>query len=107
MQLQPIVYVTDMERAIAWYTTLVGTEPAMTSDFWTSYPVSGGNLALHYVEEALAPGSVALSLVTDESLETVMERVPAADGITEQPFGRSIVVVDPDGTKIQVNEHNY
>ena len=107
MQLQPIVYVTDMGRAINWYTTLVGTEPAMTSDFWTSYPVAGGNLALHLTDDPPTPGGVELSLVTHETLETVMERVTAIDGITEQPFGRSIVVVDPDGTKIQINEHNY
>lgn len=106
MQLQPIVYVTDMERAIAWYTNLIATEPTMTSDFWTSYSVGGGNLALHFSDETPTPGGVELSLVTEEPLETVMTRVTAIDGITEQPFGRSIVVVDPDGTKIQVNEHS-
>ncbi|MEM7323886.1 MAG: VOC family protein [Actinomycetota bacterium] len=105
MQLQPIVYVTDMDRAVGWYTTLVGVEPAMTSEHWTSFPVSGANLALHLTDERPTAGGVELSLVTDEPLETVLQRVDAAVGITEQPFGRSIVVVDPDGTRIQVNEH--
>lgn len=106
MKLQPIVYVTNMDQAIAWYTTLLGIEPSVASEYWTSYTVGGANLALHFSDEASVPGAVELSLVTEEPLETVMARVTAVDGITEQPFGRSIVVVDPDGTKIQVNEHN-
>lgn len=105
MQLQPIVYVTDMDKAIGWYALLLGTQPAMASEHWTSFDVAGGHLALHLTEETLGPGRVELSLVVDEPLEAVVERMEVHTGITEQPFGRSMVVADPDGTLIQVNEH--
>lgn len=106
MKLQPIVYVTDMDRAISWYSTLLEVEPANASSHWTTFAIGDGTLALHYNDVALPGGSVDLSLVAPAPLESVSDRVPGAGGIDEQPFGRSLVVIDPDGTKIQVNEHN-
>jgi hypothetical protein len=51
-----------------------------------------------------------LSLQADEPLESVAERleaagVPLSRGIADERFGRSMVIQDPDGLPIQVNEH--
>jgi catechol 2,3-dioxygenase-like lactoylglutathione lyase family enzyme len=105
MRLQPIVYVTDMAAAVAWYSDLLDRQPEVDGEHWTSFPVEGGYLALHLTDETLGSGRVALSLVVDEPLETLADRMPQHDGIVEQPFGRSLTVRDPDGTVIQVNEH--
>jgi hypothetical protein len=44
--------------------------------------------------------------VVDEPLEEVATRLPLHRGIADEAFGRSVVVRDPDGTLIQVNEHD-
>jgi len=104
MQLQPIVYVTNMERSLAWYAGLLNLTPAQTSDHWSTFDVAGTTLALHASDAVQGPGDVGLSLVVTEALEAAAERMQV-DAIDEQPFGRSFVVVDPDGVQIQVNEH--
>ena len=109
MQLQTIVYVTDMERSIAFYEGL-GLEIAYRGGpVWTAFRGSDGVLALHLVEELPEPGRVAVSLVTDGTLEETIAGLSArgidASSIETQPFGRSTVVRDPDGLAIQINEH--
>ena len=105
MHLQPIVYATNMQRSIEWYEQLLNQSTSMRSDHWTTFDVGGATLALHHSDEAQGAGDVGLSLVVTEPLETVAARMNV-DQIDEQPFGRSFTVVDPDGTRIQVNEHH-
>jgi len=104
--LQPIVYVTDMDRSIAWYGNVVAREPASTSEHWSTFDVGGVTLALHHSDGASSEGSVGLSLVVDDDLEAFLERTGLNAAIQDQPFGRSLTIVDPDGTPIQVNEHH-
>lgn len=106
MQLQTIVYVNDMQRSIDWYSDVLGATPDVESEHWTSYTVGGATLALHLTDEAASPGSVELSLVATESLDTLAKRLTPHEEIQDQPFGRSFIVIDPDGTRIQVNEHS-
>jgi len=111
MRLQPIVYTDDMDRATDWYTAVLGAEPAHRSAMWTSFDVAGGHLALHHAAEVPAGSAMTLSLVSDQPLEAVVQRLGAAGialarGIQDETFGRSIVVEDPGGMLIQVNEHD-
>ncbi len=111
MKLQTIVYVASMEDSIRWFSELLAVEPTVRSDHWTSFEVGGGYLALHLAgdgedgDDVGGTGAVALSLVVDEPLEAVAERVAPTRPIADEPFGRSFVVTDPDGNRIQVNEH--
>ena len=112
MKLQPIVYVTDMERSVEWYGTVLGVQPAFRSPAWTALPVGDATLGLHIIENRPAESHAALSLVATEPLEEVVSRletagISSAKPICEEDFGRSLVVVDPDGTAIQVNEHRH
>jgi len=104
MRAQPIVYVTDMDRSIKWYRRLLGVDTTLQSDHWTTFTLGDATVALHHADESLEPGSVALSLVCDGPVEQVVERMGQA-AIATQPFGRSVDYVDPDGLRIQVNEH--
>ena len=104
MRIQTIVYVTDMHRSVIWYGQLLDTAPALKSEHWTTFELDGGTLALHVHDKRLPAGSVELSLVA-AGLESVAARINDAEAIVEQPFGRSFVCTDPDGTRIQVNEH--
>ena len=49
MKLIPLVYVTDMERAIGFYTKLLPASSVVTSSpHWTELNVGGSTLALAY-----------------------------------------------------------
>lgn len=111
MRVQTIVYVSEMDQAVAWYRAVLGTDPATHGTHWASFRVGGANLALHYAEEALRPGKVELSLVVTEPLEVITDRLAASGialhrGIADETFGRSLQLVDPEGLIIQVNEHD-
>lgn len=107
----PFIYTTDMARSIDWYRTVI-PRARLTSEspYWSELDVDGDVLALHGTD-AISPGGAAgVSFVADESLEDVLERLGEAGieplrGIADEPFGRSIVLEDPDGFRFQVNEY--
>lgn len=109
----PIVYVTAMDRAQTFYGHL-GFIPIDSSEWWTELRAGDGAvLALHKVDESElgVAGRIELALVATDRLERVQAQLEAVgiavpDGVTEQPFGRSMTVVDPDGLRIQINEHD-
>ncbi len=107
MQVQPIIYVSQMQRSIEWYSLLLDTSPELVSDHWTTFGVGGAIVALHASDDANAEGSVALSLVAPTPLENTAARLGADATIVDHPFGRSFIATDPDGTRIQVNEHHH
>lgn len=110
MRLQPIVYTTSMDRVVDWYAAVLGCNPVHRSDVWTSFSADGATLALHRVEELPEGSRVELSLVATESLEALVSRLTSSGiaierGIQEETFGRSLLLRDPEGLAIQVNEH--
>lgn len=109
MQLQTVVYVTDMDRSIAFYERLGFEVEYRGGPVWTAFKGSDGILALHTVEELPGPGRVALGLMADRPLEEIVETWAGlgieAGPIESQSFGRSMSVHDPDGLSIQINEH--
>jgi catechol-2,3-dioxygenase len=67
-------------------------------------------VALHRAADLGDGTRCELSLVVDRSLEEIVARLEAAGvaierGISDEAFGRSILLRDPDGTALQVNEH--
>jgi catechol 2,3-dioxygenase-like lactoylglutathione lyase family enzyme len=111
MRLQPIVYTQAMDRAVEWYATVLGDMPEYRSDVWTSFRTGSGHLALHRTDELPEGSRVELSLITEIPLEQGEERLASggieiARGIQEETFGRSLVLEDPEGLTIQVNEHH-
>lgn len=113
MKPTPIVYVTDMGAAISFYATLSPTAVIVSSSpYWTELDVAGASVALHLADNVSAGTDlrVALAFSTEDTLEQVAERLAAAGipltrDIADEPFGRSLVVADPDGLLLQVNEH--
>jgi catechol 2,3-dioxygenase-like lactoylglutathione lyase family enzyme len=110
MQLQPIVYTTDMGAAVRWWSLVLGVEPAYASEVWTSFDVGGAVFALHGADSLPDGSRCEMSLVSHEPLETVIERLavgglePMAP-IVIQDFGRQVGYRDPDGNIVQINEH--
>lgn len=108
-----IVYVTDMDTSLEWYRRLLPAARVVSSSpFWSELSLgSGASLALH-LGETITPGTqLGLALTADRRLETVRDEL-AAQGVViegevqDQPFGRSMLIRDPDGLAIQVNEHD-
>lgn len=113
MKIQLIVYTLDSEQSVAWYTELLGVEPSYRSEVWTTFDVAGITLAIHRIDGDLPPETrVSLSFIADDSLESLIERwssssqIQVLRGIEDEVFGRSLLIADPDGTVIQVNEHH-
>jgi len=112
MRLQPIVYTKDMTQAITWYGHVLGLLPSYVSNVWSTFDVGDAYLAIHRVDGDLANESrIGISLVATLPLEDLIQRWSSTDevevvrGIQEETFGRSLLLTDPDGTVIQVNEH--
>lgn len=110
MRLQPIVYTADMEAAVRWYGAVLGIQASYRSEVWTSFAVGDATLGIHTVSEPVDTSRGDLSLIATEPLEEVLERlarsgIEPAEGIVRQPFGRSFLLRDPDGSPVQVNEH--
>lgn len=120
----PVVYVSDMERAVRFYTCLGLSERVRSrSNGWVELAGRDGHVALHLgtlppgpvaaadPDAAVPAGQVALSFVSREPLERPARRL-AQEGyrlrrdIVDEAFGRSLVVADPDGLLIQINEHD-
>lgn len=109
LRLQPIVYTTNPEASVDWYTTVLGFEPSYRSEVWTAFEAGGSTLGIHRVESLPERGRVELSLVTAEPLEAVELRladhgIEPSKGIADEAFGRTLVLEDPDGTPVHVTE---
>lgn len=108
MILMPIVYVGDMDESVAFYERLgFDVDPQSRSSHWTTLKAGDGAvLALHAVDGDTA-GRVELAMVAEEEpLERLADAGPLARGIADEAFGRSVVLRDPNGLQIQVNEHD-
>ncbi len=116
MKLMPIVYVAQMSRSLDFYLAL-GLEPDYVEreGVWSSLKSGDAVLGLHTLDP-LPPtqevGRVALALVSAEALEALVARlaeqgIAPARAIRSEPFGRSLLLRDPDGLLIQVNEHAH
>ena len=114
MRVMPIRYCTDVAASLAFYRAL-GLDPdgEASPGTWTELPAASGELALHAADTASglgSPGTVELAFVADEPLDAVRDRLLAVgyapEEIADEPFGRSFGVVDPDGVRVQVNEHS-
>ena len=115
MILMPIVYVTDMDRAVRFYSALgFAPDPNVHSRMWTQLRAGNGAiLALHH-ETKPAPSSplrVELALVATVPLHSLKPRLEgqgiACGPIVDEAFGFSMLVHDPDGLPVQNNQHEH
>ena len=107
MILMPIVYVGDMDESVAFYEGLgFDVDPRSRSSHWTTLRAGDGAVLALHAADAGAAGRVELALVADEPLEGLAGAAPLARGIADEAFGRSLVLRDPNGLEIQVNEHD-
>lgn len=112
MRLLPVIFVSNTEASIKFYSTL-GLELGFRTDAddWAELKASGGTLALHSLSSAdpkHETTSIDLCFEADQPLEDTVRRLHnagfAGGEIVNEDFGRSLRLVDPDGRLIQINE---
>lgn len=112
----PIRYVRDMAAARRFYRALglrlgfASRPPRRGPTQWVELCGGEGVLALHQAEPADGTPPIELAFA-GEPLEAVVERLRAAGfepatAIVDESYGRSFTVRDPEGLRIQVNEHD-
>lgn len=112
-----IVFVSDMERSVAFYRDLLGLPLRFESSHWTEFATQGATLALHASDEpeaaggggeGKAPGSCRPGLSVPD-LDQFHRRM-VANGVVclQEPrdvFGSRVALYsDPDGLSISVGE---
>ncbi len=106
-----LVRVSNMERALAFYSALLEQTPISTTDSWTSFLLPGGiTLGLHSGGLQHEPGNdnailgfAATDLVAIKTRLLALGARIVTD-FHEVPGGRLIAVADPDGNVLQVIE---
>ena len=110
-----IVFVSDMQRSIAFYRDVLGLPMRMESPFWTEFEMGQTSIALHLASPEKVPvqphstaGACQLGL-RSEDLDAYHARLVAA-GVkvvsppTKQDFGASLAsYLDPDGLVFTVS----
>ena len=111
LRLMPIIYVRDMARSLAFYQGL-GCAVQHEGAVWTELSLGEASLALHLTEhEGGRPLQVGMALTAKRPLEEIVAHLAEANittphEIVDEAFGRSLLIVDPDGLPIQINEHD-
>ena len=107
----PIIYVTDMSRSLQFYQAL-GLTLHHQGSVWSELRQGSSILALHLTTtQPSGPQQVGLAFVAHQPLEAIVAQLAKA-GITppseiaDEAFGRSLLLYDPDGLAIQINEHD-
>jgi len=111
-----IVFVSDMQRSVAFYRDVVGLSLKFDSPEWSEFSTEGATLALHRSEEAAAgedgsdpPAGRCRPGISVRDLDAFHDRM-VEHNVTclRQPkdlFGAKIAqYLDPDGLAISVSE---
>jgi catechol 2,3-dioxygenase-like lactoylglutathione lyase family enzyme len=107
----PIVYVTDMARSLQFYQAL-GFTIHHEGQMWSELRLGESRLALHGTDPLpTGPLRIELAFAAHISLEALTTQLQAADmtienEIVDEAFGRSLLLRDPDGLPLQINEHD-
>jgi uncharacterized glyoxalase superfamily protein PhnB len=108
----PFIYTTNMERSIDWYQAVIPhARLVSTSEYWSELEIDGSVLAFHGAEQVPSGGAAGITFVAGEKLEDLVVRlaevgIEPREGIQDEPFGRSLVLEDPEGFRFQVNEYS-
>lgn len=112
LQLQPMVHVEDMAASVSFYEALgASVEHGSRDGDFVMMRVGPSRFGLlaHPPNPEQNEGQVELNFETTETLETLEQRLRAANLTITQPatdegFGRQLQVSTPDGLLIKINQ---
>ncbi len=104
-----ILYVTDFDRALAFYSQTIGLKLAYPADGgWAEFALGGAALCLHAGREGAMPtkGVTSVSLWVDD-FDAAFARMKAAGVVLSAPFDpcgglRVSTFSDPDGNELSL-----
>lgn len=112
-----ILYVNDPAVSAAFYTKLLGREPAVAAPNFVAFPLEGGFKLGLWRQEKVEPrtaggearSEIAFMIPGDKAIAKTFEDWRAAGHTILQPltamdFGPTFVIADPDGHRIRVCE---
>jgi predicted enzyme related to lactoylglutathione lyase len=101
--------VTDMDRAVGFYTDTLGLELRERNDEWSELELDGQRIGLNGrpEESPEGDGGALIAFAVSEDLEAEVDRlkgegVSFSDGISDHPWGRIVPFKDPDGNDLQL-----
>ena len=119
--IQDVYYnVSDMARAVDFYTAVLGCQKRFGDDYWTSLDAHGLNLGLHGTGGRAVPeipqdshGSQCGGTLTFKSDDFAADKAHLeAHGVTIvseviADFGSVLIFKDPDGNILKLMQPNY
>jgi len=111
-----IVFVSDMDRSVAFYRDVLGFPLRQQSHKWTEFGTEGITLALHLADAAdhththatTPAGHCQIGLTVPDldafHAEMVAKGVTCSQPPKEEHFGRLAIYADPDGMPFSVAE---
>ena len=115
MEVQQVMYmlmVRDMERAVSFYTNVIGFRRRVVEPRWSELAFGDFTLALHIASGDGEQRKDSALSITVTGIESACREVEAAGGRVIKPpresdFGglRVAVVADTDGNHLELGEH--
>jgi predicted enzyme related to lactoylglutathione lyase len=103
-----LVFVREMERAVAFYRSALGASPRVTTPAWSELEVAGTLIALHSGRSG-GPAEIPLGFKV-LNIDAVANRIVAAGGFIHAPKSKApgepaiIKAGDPDGNIFFLSE---
>jgi len=112
-----LVYVSDIERSVAFYKTIFNADPVFSSPRYVTFAADDSGKALFTVwtggttPEIATPrfSEIGILLPSNEDVDRLFEKWEKNDNINivkkpyNEVFGRTFLVKDPDGHIIRVS----
>lgn len=103
--------VTDMQRAIDFYSTKLGLEVSRQEDEWAELTANGLKIGLNARDEETpgGEGGAVIAFEPEGGLDGAVDELSGAGvsfegDISEHPWGRIAAFTDPDGNALQLYE---
>jgi catechol 2,3-dioxygenase-like lactoylglutathione lyase family enzyme len=108
---EQVLRVSDLKKAVAFYSSLLGTNPVKSTEWYADFLAEGFKVHLHRkdapgVDERLNKDHAVLFVddldATHDELSS--KGIPFAVGPTTFPWGRSAYLFDGDGRLVEVKD---
>lgn len=99
------IFTSEVEATIAFYSKMLGREPADRTDETAHFDVGGVTVFIHGTETSRDGDHIALA-VPDLDATCAELRTKGIDvrGPDDFPWGRSAYALDPDGREVELHE---
>ncbi len=101
--------VTDMQRAVSFYSEKLGMQVTQQEEQWSELQADGLKIGLNAREEQTPSGSggAVVAFTASGEIEAAVEAlsgqgVEFSDGVSDHPWGRIATFQDPDGNDLQL-----